>query len=230
MGQGHNCGASITPIEHRVSADLVARYMDVPVAVVSDTMARMTAGGAALRRMHAGGYLAGPAFTVKTRPGDNLMVHKALDMAEPGDIIVVDAGGDLSNAIVGEIMLTYAQQRGIGGVIINGAIRDTAAIGADKFPVYATGTTHRGPYRDGPGEIGRAIAIDGMVIAPGDLMIGDDDGVMCVPRDAAASVLSAALTKQAHEDKILTSLRAGKPMDRTWIAQRLETAGVRYDG
>ena len=228
MGKGHNCGASIRPVKNRVSAEIVASCVDLPVATISDSMARMTAGGAALRPMHAGGYLAGPAFTVKTRPGDNLMVHKALDMAEPGDIVVVDAGGDLTNAIVGEIMLTYAKARGIAGVIINGAIRDTDAIAADRFPVYAVGTTHRGPYREGPGEIGGDIAIDGMVIAPGDLIVGDADGVLCVPQDAAKSVLAAATAKNDAEEKILALMKDGKLMDRAWIAKALDTAGVTY--
>ena len=95
--------------------------------------------------------LPGPALTVKTRPGDNLMVHKALLMAEPGDIIVVDAGGDLTNAIIGELMLSYAMQRGVAGVVIYGACA-TPSDRQHRFPVYASGITHRGPYKDGPGK------------------------------------------------------------------------------
>src|SRR3546814_1721646 len=87
-------------------------------------MARMTAGGARLRPMHAGGVMAGPALTVKTRPGDNLMVHRALDIADPGDVIVVDAGGDLTNAIIGELMLAFAEHKRLGGIVITGAHRD----------------------------------------------------------------------------------------------------------
>ena len=125
--------------------------------------------------------MAGPALTVKTRPGDNLMLHKALDLAEPGDVIVVDAGGDLTNAIIGEIMSGYAASRGLGGIVINGAIRDAGALRRASFPVYAAGVTHRGPYKDGPGEINVPIAIDGMVIEPGDLIVGDEDGVLVRP-------------------------------------------------
>src|SRR3546814_3234911 len=125
-------------------------------------MARMTAGGARLRPMHAGGVMAGPALTVKTRPGDNLMVHRALDIADPGDVIVVDAGGDLTNAIIGELMLAFAEHKRLGGIVINGAIRDYAALRAGRFPVFAAGVTHRGPYKDGPGELNVPVAIDGM--------------------------------------------------------------------
>ena len=150
----------------QVSAEQVEGYRQVPVANVSDSMNRMTAGGVSLRPMHRSGVLAGPALTVKSRPGDNLMVHYALDIAQPGDVIVVDAGGDLTNAIIGELMVAYAIKKRLGGIVINGAIRDAASIAAGDFPVFAAGITHRGPYKDGPGEINVSIAINGMVIEP----------------------------------------------------------------
>ena len=158
---------------HRaVGTDLIEAFRALPVANVSDCMSRMTAGGARLRPMHGSGVLSGPALTVKTRPGDNLMIHKALTMGQPGDVIVVDAGGDLSNALIGEIMTSEAIAAGFAGFVINGAIRDSGVIKAGNFPVYAAGVTHRGPYKDGPGEINVPIAIDGMVIHPGDLILG----------------------------------------------------------
>src|SRR5919109_218310 len=121
----------------KAGKDEVARFRELPVANISDVMSRMVAGGPRLRPMHAGGVLAGPALTVKTRPGDNLMVHKALMIAEAGDVIVVDGGGDLSNALVGELMLSHAIQTGVAGIVINGAVRDSAWIRANNFPVYA---------------------------------------------------------------------------------------------
>src|SRR4051794_28687670 len=101
-------GFRVLPRERKVDPSVVARFRELPVANVSDSMSRMTGGGSRLRPMHAGGSLAGPALTVRTRPGDNLMVHKALDMAEPGDVLVIDAGGDLTNAIMGDLMLAFA--------------------------------------------------------------------------------------------------------------------------
>jgi len=101
-------GFRILPLTRRVPADMVAKFATLPVANVSDAMNRMAAGGASLRPMHGGGVLAGPAVTVKARPGDNLMLHKAIDIAEPGDVIVVDAGGDLTNALIGELMTAHA--------------------------------------------------------------------------------------------------------------------------
>src|SRR4051812_15782514 len=159
-------------------------------------MSRMTHGGARLRPLHAGGVLTGPALTVKQRPGDNLMVHAALNRAEPGDVLVVDAGGDLTNAILGELMLAHAQQIGMAGVVINGGGRDYGWIKTNSFPVYAAGVTHRGPYKNGPGEVNVTIAIDGMVIEPGALIVGDEDGLVCVPYDLTASIYEPANTKQ----------------------------------
>lgn len=200
----------------RVDPGTVAAFAGLPVANVSDVMARMSAGGPRLRPMHAGAPLAGPAFTVKTRPGDNLMIHKALDIAEPGDVVVVDGGGDLTNALIGEIMLAHAIRRRLGGIVIHGAIRDAAALRQSDFPVFAAGVTHRGPYKDGPGEINVPVALDGMVVEPGDLILGDDDGVVCVPYAHAAAVARAARAKQEAETTALAEIAAGR-QDRSWV-------------
>jgi regulator of RNase E activity RraA len=218
-------GFSIQPIGRRVSPDVVEKFRALPVANISDCMSRMTGGGPRLRPYHGGGVLSGPAFTVKTRPGDNLMVHKALDIASPGDVVVVDAGGDLTNSIIGEIMVTYAMNRKLAGLVINGSIRDSDALRGLTFPVYAAGVTHRGPLKSGPGEIGRSIAFDGMVIEPGDLIIGDGDGLLCIAFDEVEEVYRAAAAKKKSEDKTLADLRAGGSMDRTWVDTTLVQLG-----
>jgi regulator of RNase E activity RraA len=215
-----NNGLRILQRRRAVSLDLARQFLDVPVANVSDCMSRMIAGGARLRPMHAGGRMAGPALTIKTRPGDNLMIHKALQLAKPGDVIVVDAGGDLTNALVGEIMVGDAIKQGLGGFVMNGAIRDAGALRAGSFPVFAAGVTHRGPYKDGPGEINVPIAIDGMVIEPGDLVIGDEDGLLCVPFDDVERLLAAARQKQVIEDKMVADIEAGC-FDRAWVDETL---------
>ena len=168
--------------------------------------------------------MAGPALTVKTRPGDNLMLHKTLDLSVAGDVIVCDAGGDLTTALIGEMMLSIAIRKKLGGVIINGAIRDAGFIRACALPVYAAGVTHRGPYKDGPGEINVPIAIDGMVIEPGDLIVGDDDGFVCVPFDHATEVLKATTAKHMAETKQLVEINAGKD-DRAWVDATLQRLG-----
>jgi RraA family protein len=218
-------GFRVLPRRRKVDDATVRRFRELPVANVSDVMSRMSAGGPRLRPLHAGGAMAGPALTVKTRPGDNLMVHKALKVAEPGDVIVVDAGGDLNNAIVGELMLSHAIQIGLAGVVINGAVRDSAWIRAHDFPVFAAGVTHRGPWKDGPGEINVPIALDGMVIEPGDLVIGDDDGLLCVPFDDTESLYEAARTKREAEEKTLAATMAGRLDPKTWVDESLKRLG-----
>ncbi|MDP2819562.1 MAG: RraA family protein [Polaromonas sp.] len=210
---------------HRcIDASLVQAFHGLPVANISDSMSRMTAGGAGLRPMHKAGYLSGPALTVKTRPGDNLMIHKAIALAQPGDVIVVDGGGDLSNALIGELMVTTAKRRGVAGFVMNGAIRDLDMIAAGDFPVFAAGVTHRGPYKDGPGEINVPVAIDGMVIHPGDLVVGDADGVLCVPIDQAPIILEATQAKGVAERKTLQQIAEGT-LDVAWIDATLKRIG-----
>jgi len=217
-------GFQILQRRRQVDARYVQAFADIPVANVSDCMTRLTAGGPRLRPMHKGGRLGGPALTVKCRPGDNLMIHKALDMAQPGDVIVVDAGGDLTNSLFGEIMVSYAITRKLGGVVLNGAVRDCEFIAEHDFPIYAAGVTHRGPYKDGPGEINVPIAIDGMVIEPGDLILGDADGLLCVPFADVEQVLAAARDKVALEKVTLANIAAGKH-DTAWVDARLKAIG-----
>ena len=216
-------------LERKRRADIqqVEKFRRLPVANVSDSMSRMTAGGPRLRPVHLQGKLAGPALTVKTRPGDNLMVHKALDMAEVGDVIVVDAGGDLTTAIIGDLMMNHAIKRGIAGFVINGAVRDADEIRSSGLLVYAAGVTHRGPYKDGPGEINVPIAIDGMVIQPGDLILGDGDGVLCVPFDVLEQVLTAAEAKEAAEKLQMAAILAGT-YDSSWVGTTLTARGCEF--
>ena len=213
-------GFRVLPRQRKIGAEIVQRFASLPVANVSDSMSRLTAGGARLHPMHRHGGMAGPALTVKAPPGDNLMVHKAIALAEPGDIIVVDAGGELTNAIMGEMMLMQMAKRRVGGVVINGAIRDAAQIRDQDLPVFAAGVTHRGPYKNGPGEINVPVAIDGMVIEPGDLVIGDDDGVLCVPFDQAEAVFKAAKAKSDTEQKQMANIEAGMH-DASWVDKQL---------
>lgn len=203
-----------------VPADLVEAFRPLPVANVSDVMSRTAGAGAQLRPYHSGSGLCGAALTVRTRPGDNLLIHKALDMAEAGDVIVVDGGGDLSNALMGEMMMAHALKRGVAGIVIDGAVRDLEWITRNDLPVFAVGVTHRGPYKEGPGEINTTISVAGMVVAPGDLILGDADGVVCVPRDDAVQICSAAFAKAKAEKRQMESILDGT-IDRSWIDTEL---------
>jgi RraA family protein len=221
-------GFRILKRRREVSRELVERFRAIPVANISDSMSRMAAGGARLRPLHRGGVMAGPVLTVKTRPGDNLMVHKAIDIASAGDVIAVDGGGDLTNALIGELMISHAQKRGLSGIVINGAVRDSAWIRQHDFPIFAAGISHRGPYKDGPGEINIPIAFDGMVIEPGDLLIGDDDGLLCVPYEHAEKIHADAAAKHAAEEKQMLAILEGRN-DRAWVDASLKRLGCEIE-
>ena len=217
-------GFRILERKKKVALDIAKEFLTLPVANVSDSMWRLTAGGSRLRPMHKSGQMAGPALTVKSRPGDNLMLHKAIDMAEPGDIIVCDAGGDLTNSLMGELMLAHAMKRGVGGFVLDGAVRDVEAFLDVNLPVFAAGVSHRGPYKDGPGEINVSVAIDGMVIEAGDLVIGDWDGVLSIPLDDVESILRKTNEKQAAEAVDMAKIEAGE-WDRSWVDKTLKDRG-----
>lgn len=222
-------GFCVRKRQRRVEKSTIDAFRELPVANVSDCMSRMYAGGARLRPIHdAQSVLAGPALTVRTRPGDNLMLHHALDIAEPGDVIVVDAGGDLTTAILGEIMVAIAQKRGVAGIIVNGAIRDADEIRRMDFPLYAAGITHRGPYKDGPGEVNTTIAIDGMVIEPGDLVLADGDGVLTVPFDQTETILAATRRKQDAEQVEMAKIADGS-VERGWVMESLQSRGCEFE-
>lgn len=217
-------GFRICPRTRTAPLELVRAFAKLPVANVSDAMNRLTAGGPLLRPMHASGGMAGVALTVCARPGDNLMLHKAIDMAGPGDIIVCDAGGDLTNSLMGELMLAHAVKRGVAGFVLNGAIRDLDAIRQVNLPVFAAGVTHRGPYKDGPGEINTPISLAGMVIEPGDIVLGDSDGVLAVPYAEAEGILTRTQAKQAAETAQMAAIHAGTN-DRAWVDATLRRLG-----
>lgn len=217
-------GFRVLPSPARAPARLLEALRPLPTSNISDNMARHYGAACGLRPYHRGAKMIGTAFTVKTRSGDNLMTHKAIDMAAPGDVILVDAGGTLDHAIIGEIMTSIAARRGVAGIVIDGAIRDSDAIAAGDFPVYARGVTHRGPYKDGPGEINVTITIDGMVVNPGDLIVGDADGVLAIPQAEAEAIIALAAAQKAREDKTLAEIAAGT-LDRSWVDKMLRDKG-----
>ncbi len=216
-------GFRIHPAPARPPGELVEEFRPVVTSHLSDSMSRLS-GMVGLRRYNITGKLLGSAFTVKTRPGDNLMIHKALDLAEPGDVLVVDGGGDVTNALVGELMGMHARQRGLAGFVIDGAIRDIAFF--HDFPCYARGNVHRGSNRDGPGEINAPVAVGGLVVLPGDIMVGDEDGVLAIRPDEARAVLELARKKALDEQNAKRDILEGR-QDRSWIDKALAAKGVK---
>jgi RraA family protein len=216
----------VRDIPKRPDPSLVAEFAKVATPHLSDSMERMYAGGPNLRPMHKAGKLVGPAFTVKVAPGDNLFLQKSLDLAQPGDVIVVDGGGFPEQALLGEMMAARAEQRGIAGLVIWGAIRDSAELGAATYPVFAAGVTHRGPYKNGPGEINVPVLMGGMLVNPGDIIVGDWDGVVAVPQDMAEQILASAKAVLERETATLEKIKAGT-IDRSWVDRTLKERG--YD-
>jgi RraA family protein len=207
-----------------ISKDILQQFEAVVTPHISDNMNRLC-GVVGLNRYHRQKKLVGRALTVKVRPGDNLMIHKAIDIAEPGDVIVVDGGGEVTQALVGELMQMHAQMCGVAGFVIDGAVRDIAAFYEADFPCFARGNTHRGPFKEGPGEINVPVAIGGLVIGPGDLIVGDEDGLVAVPPDQLDAVLAAAKAQEQKEQQRKGAILARQDK-RGWIDALLKEKGV----
>ncbi|BBB89882.1 MAG TPA: PilZ domain-containing protein [Methylomusa anaerophila] len=203
---------------------LIDSFAGIPAAYIADNLNHTSCMDAKIRPVNDIPLL-GPAFTVKLRPGDNLMLHKALDIAQPGDIVVVDAQGDLTNSVMGELMVLWAKQRGIGGFIIDGAIRDIGALKKTDMPIYAAGVTPAGPYKDAPGEINVPVDCGGVLVHPGDILVGDEDGIVVINPCHAPNLLEKSLAKSCAERKAKGDI-ASMAWDRTWLDQALKERGV----
>lgn len=197
-------------------------------ANLGDCMERFQAMNPAIRSFNPPGVkMAGYAVTVKVSPGDNLMIHKAVDIAGEGAVVVVDGGGDLSHSLVGDILVRLAMRRGVRGFVVDGAIRDVDDIVGLGFPIFARGSTPSGPYKDGPGEVNFPIACGGVVVRPGDIVIGDGDGVVVVPPEHAEGVLDRARRLVENEGKIIAAIEDGT-VDRSWVDAALREKGCTF--
>ncbi|HBT47727.1 MAG TPA: methyltransferase [Peptococcaceae bacterium] len=208
----------------RPPLSLADAFLPYSTCNIADNMGRMFCMDAGIKPVREDAKLAGIAFTVKTRPGDNLLVHKALDMAEPGDVIIVDARGDMTNAILGEIMARYALKRGLRGLVVDGAVRDWAGIKRLDLPVFARGASPRGPYKDGPGEINVPVSCGGVTVFPGDVIVGDADGVVVIPAGEAEEILRKTREVALREQAIFRQVEEGT-WDRGWIDEILRQKG-----
>ncbi|SNT27952.1 RraA famliy [Noviherbaspirillum humi] len=218
-----NVGLRINESIVRPEKSLIEQFRGLPVANIGDSINRTFCLNAAIRPFNDNPLL-GPALTVKVRPGDNLLLHKALDMAKPGDIIVVDGQGETANALIGELMVLWAIKLGIGGFVIDGAIRDVTRLRSVGIPVYAAGVTPAGPYKDGPGEINHPVVCGGVVVNPGDIVVGDADGIVVIQPQDAKAVLEKARAKSQAEQQTLIDIENGS-WDRTWVDAALKEKG-----
>lgn len=211
----------------RPDPDVVAGFAAFETPAISDLMNRMYTLRSEIRIMTSPDLrIVGPACTVKVYPGDNLMVHKSLDLAAPGDVVVVDTGGSTMTAVLGDLVSTKARHRGIQGFVVDGLIRDLPAILAlGDFPVFARGVTPIGPLHRGPGELNFPISVGGVVVHPGDVIVGDLNGVVAVPREIAPDLLARLRRRAAAEADYLTAVARGE-FTNTWVDRVLDEGGV----
>ncbi|MFJ3055387.1 RraA family protein [Herbaspirillum sp. NPDC087042] len=214
----------IHPAPALAPAATVAALEGIVVSHLSDNLQRLS-GITGLQRIHRSRKLVGTALTVKTRPGDNLLIYKALMMMQPGHVLVVDGGGETSNALVGELIMLYAQQRGCAGFVLDCAVRDTAAFAQADFPCYARAVSHRGPYKNGPGQINVPVSIDGQVVRPGDIVVGDEDGIVAFPPEQAEALITAARKTAELEDGIRAEIANGR-VEQAWLDKVLKPFGL----
>lgn len=222
-----NIGYSINLDYTRPDKALAELFRDIPVANIDDCMNRTAAVDGAIRPLNRTPLL-GTAFTVQVPEGDNLMFHKAMDLAQPGDVIVIDAGGDTNRAIFGGLMISYCKIRGLAGVIVDGAIRDYRELADMDFPVYAKGVTPNGPYKNGPGTIGETISFGGKVVRPGDIIVGDEDGIIIIKPEEAEQLAKAAQGVVAKEAAILDNILNTHSYERPWVDEQLRKSGCTF--
>jgi len=211
--------------EERLAREIVEGFLEFETPDISDLMNRLYTMSPAIRNMTPPGLrLLGTACTVKVFPGDNLMVHKALDLALPNDVIVVDAGGSSMNAVLGDIISTKARHRGIQGFVVDGYVRDIDGILPLNFPVFARGVTPIGPLHRGPGEVNFAIQCGGIVVHPGDVIVGDANGVAVVPHVIASSLLQRLRERERSMADYLAAVRRGE-FSNEWVDGLLAESG-----
>ena len=206
---------------------LLEAFRCLPAAVVADCMSRLPALSAeiSLKTAPRQPVMCGLAVTVKARSGDNLMLHKALDMAGSNDVIILSNEGDRSQSLMGEVMATYAKQRGMEGIVLDGPVRDIEGLSRMDFPIYAAGHTPGGPFKDGPGEINVPIACGKIHVSPGDIVLGDADGVIVIPRQDAARILEAAQAYLIVDEQNFELAKTGA-LERSWLAETLRSKQV----
>lgn len=214
----------------RVSPDIVKKAGGYAASILADVAGRRGTLDGRITAVSPSLRMAGPALTVEVRAGDNLMIHAAMSMAKPGDVLVVDGKGDRTCALMGSIMMNACKKLGLAGVILDAALRDIEEIRELDFPVYSVGTNPNGPTKFVPGRINWPISCGGIAVRPGDLIVGDADGVVVVEREKAESLLEPAAKKVADERARIADIVAGKNLRPKWLEGSLRAAGVLKEG
>jgi 4-hydroxy-4-methyl-2-oxoglutarate aldolase len=214
----------------RVSPDIIKRASGFAASILADVAGRRGTLDGRIQPLSPSMRLAGPAFTIEVRAGDNLMIHAAMTLAKPGDILVIDGKADRTCALMGSIMINACRKLALGGVVIDGAIRDTEELLELGFPVYAICANPNGPTKFVPGRMNWPISCGGIAIRPGDLLVGDADGVVVVEREKAGTLLDEAAKKVADERARIADIVAGKNLRPKWLDGSLRAAGLLKEG
>ncbi|MDB5775953.1 MAG: hypothetical protein JWP38_2086 [Herbaspirillum sp.] len=214
----------------RVSPEIVKKASAFASSILADVAGRRGAMHGRIKPLSNSTRMAGPAFTIEIRPGDNLMIHAAMAMAKPGDILVIDGKADRTCALMGAIMLNACNKMGFGGVIMDASHRDTEELLELGFPVYSVGANPNGPTKYVPGRINWPIMCGDIAVSPGDLIVGDADGVVVVEREKAESLLTLAAGKVADEQQRISDIVSGKALRPKWLEASLRAAGVLKEG
>lgn len=209
----------------RVEPNLVLQAAGFQAAILADVGGRRGTMHGRITAVAPTMKLAGPALTVEVRPGDNLMVHAAMALAKPGDVLVIDGKADQTCALMGALMINACIQRGIAGVVVDAAVRDSLELTELDFPVFSVGTNPNGPTKLAPGRVGLSINCGGVSVHPGDLIVADADGVVVVERARVAELLPLASQKVTEEANRMVQIRGGNPK-ASWLNQSLITAGI----
>ena len=214
----------------RVSPEFVEQASKFASSILADVGGRRGGMHARIAALDPRSRFCGPALTVEVRPGDNLMIHAAMAIAKPGDVIVVDGKGDQSCALMGAIMANQCKAIGVAAVVLDAAARDIEEIRELGFPMYAVGTNPNGPTKLVPGRINHPVQCGGVTVQPGDLVVGDADGVVVVERQKVAAVLQLAAEKVEAERTRIANIRSGKAIRPAWLESALAAAGVLKPG
>jgi RraA family protein len=214
----------------RVDAATVRAAARFQAAILADVAGRRGTMHGRIAPIARSMRCAGPALTIEVRPGDNLMIHAALTFAQAGDVLVIDGKADLTCALMGAIMMNQCKARGLAGVIIDGAVRDVDELVELGFPVFAAGANPNGPTKFQPGRVNWPIAIGGVSVNPGDLVVGDADGVVVIGRERAASLIPLAQAKVDDETKRIAAIQRGDKVKAGWLDPALRAAGVLAEG
>jgi 4-hydroxy-4-methyl-2-oxoglutarate aldolase len=213
----------------RVSPALVRQAAEYQAAILADVNGRRGALHGRIAALRPRMKLAGPALTVDVRPGDNLMIHAAMSLAKPGDVLVIDGKGDQTAALMGTIMMTACKQLGLAGVVIDGAVRDSLEIDEMDYPVFSFGTNPNGPTKNVPGRIGHPVSIGGVTVRSGDLIVADADGVVAIDRERVEGLLPLARKKVEDESSRIAAIKKGNTA-ASWLEAALRAAGVLKQG